>query len=262
MSSSGTKKEASLQANENLNPYSVKAMIFAAGLGTRLHPLTQFKPKALVELNGKTLLEIAITNLLSFGCRKIVVNVHHYAGELIMFLKNHKNFGAEIFISDESDLLLDTGGGLKKARKFLEGDEAFIVHNVDILSDVDIHEFIRIHTSGQDGRIATLMVNSRDSNRVFLVDQNDKLCGWKNFRSGEERISVPSDSLNPVSFCGIQVIEPSIFKLIELEGVFSMVDLYLNLCKNNKIVCWKNDESKWMDVGTIENLSQAEKTFF
>jgi N-acetyl-alpha-D-muramate 1-phosphate uridylyltransferase len=240
----------------------MKAMIFAAGLGTRLFPLTQSKPKALVELNGKTLLEITIRKLLSFGYTEIVVNVHHHASLVVEYLEKNNGFGARICISDESDLLLDTGGGLKKAGEFLSGTEPFIIHNVDILSDINLSEMRNQHLAAMDGRLATLFVNGRESSRAFLVNDENRLCGWRNSKTGETRIPVPSTKLQPVSFCGIHIIEPAIFQKIEMDGVFSMVDLYLALCMTNNIACWKNDTVKWMDVGTIENLKQAEKMFF
>ncbi len=237
-------------------------MLFAAGMGSRLYPLTLFKPKALVEFRGKTLLEIAITRLLAAGCKQIVVNVHHHAKLIIDCLNKNEGFGADIIISDESDLLLDTGGGLKKARKYLEGNEPFIVHNVDILSDLNLNELVQIHMRGKSLKLATLMVNTRESDRVFLINKENHLCGWKNLSTGETKIPIPSEDLIPASFCGIHVIDPKIFSLIEMEGVFSVVDLYLQLCKKNIIYCWRNDHSKWIDVGTTENLTEAEKYFF
>jgi MurNAc alpha-1-phosphate uridylyltransferase len=240
----------------------MKAMIFAAGIGSRLQPLTESKPKALVEIAGKTLLEITIQKLILFGCDEIVINVHHFASQIISFLKEKQNFGARIYISDESDMLLDTGGGLKKASQFLENGGPFILHNVDILSDVNLQELTDIHCCGGKNILATLVVNDREASRVFLVNKNNLLCGWQNLRTGETKISVPSEFLNSVSFCGIHIIDPAIFREIKLKGVFSMVDLYLELSKNHNIQCWRNNQAKWMDVGTIENLSQAEKMFF
>jgi NDP-sugar pyrophosphorylase family protein len=240
----------------------MKAMIFSAGLGTRLLPLTDAKPKALIEIGGKTLLEITIRKLLIFGCNEIVINVHHQADQIIRFLEEKKYFGARVYISDESDQLLDTGGGLKKAVHFLEGNGPFILHNVDILSDIDLYNLAMAHKQYGNDVLATLVVNNRISNRVFLVNKEDRLCGWKNIVTGETKISFPFEFLESVSFCGIHLIDPKLLGLIKMEGVFSIVDLYLGLCKEHKIQCWRDNQSKWIDVGTIENLKLAEKMFF
>jgi NDP-sugar pyrophosphorylase family protein len=240
----------------------MKAMIFAAGLGTRLSPLTNSKPKALIELGGKTLLEITIQKLLKFGCDEIVINVHHFAYQVISFLEEKQYFNAKIYISDESDNLLDTGGGLKKAADFLLNDGPFIVHNVDILSEINLYDLVTVHNQTGSDVLATLVVNNRHASRVLLINSENQLCGWQNVKTGEIKISLPSEFLEKVSFCGIQVIDPSLFSFIKLNGAFSMIDLYLQLCKEHKIQCWKNDQAKWIDVGTIENLKTAEKMFF
>jgi MurNAc alpha-1-phosphate uridylyltransferase len=240
----------------------MKAMIFAAGLGTRLQPLTDSKPKALIEIGGITLLEITIQKLIKFGYNDIIINIHHHATKIIRFLEEKQCFGARINISDESDQLLDTGGGLKKAAHFLESYSPVILHNVDILSDVNLDDLANVHKQNGKDVLATLVVNNRDANRVFLVNKDDRLCGWKNFRTQETKIPVSSEILEPVSFCGIQIVDPKLLSLIKMEGVFSMVDIYLQLCKDYKIQCWRNNQAKWLDVGTIENLKQAEKMFF
>jgi len=240
----------------------MKAMIFAAGLGTRLRPLTDSKPKALVEIGGKALLEIAILKLLNYGYNELVINVHHYASQIISFLEQNQNFGAQVFISDESDILLDTGGGLKKAAHFLNGDSPFLLYNVDILTDLDLYDMEAIHKQHPNDTIATLFVNDRESGRSLLINNEARLCGWKNNNTGETKIPVPSESLESVSFCGIHIINPKIFDLIKNEGIFSMVDLYLSLCKDFGIHCWKNNSARWLDVGTNENLAQAENLFF
>jgi len=237
-------------------------MILAAGLGTRLHPLTDSKPKALVEIGGKALLEIAILKMLNFGYNEIVINVHHYSSQIISFLEQNQNFGAQVFISDESDILLDTGGGLIKAAHFLKGDSPFLLYNVDILTDLDLFEMGNIHNQSANDTIATLFVNERLSGRSHLINNESRLCGWKNNNTGETKIPVPYGTLEPVSFCGIHIINPKIFNLIKNEGIFSMIDLYLSLCKDFRIHCWRNNKAKWLDVGTIENLAQAEKLFF
>ena len=235
-------------------------MIFAAGLGSRLYPLTESKPKALVEICGKTLLEITINQLKSFGIQEFVINVHHFADQIINYLRTNNYFNSKIIVSDESSLLLDTGGGLKKAEDFLKDDSPILIHNVDILSDMDFETFINQHNSKGKEIIASIVVNSRKSGRVFLENDNHFLCGWKNLNTGEEKIPNPQNNLHPVSFCGIHLVNSTIFNLISLEGVFSMVDVYLHLCKNEKIICYK-DNSKWMDVGTIDKLEQAQSLF-
>jgi NDP-sugar pyrophosphorylase family protein len=240
----------------------MKAMIFAAGLGTRLHPLTTSKPKALIEIGGKTLLEITIKRLLKFGFNEIVINVHHFASQIIRFLEQNKYFGASINISDESDQLLDTGGGLKKAAHFLGTDSPILLHNVDILSNIDLEDLLNKHTRSSKDILATLVVNNRVASRVFLVDGDDRLCGWKNKKTGEMKISIRSDNFKEVSFCGIHLIEPRLLELGQMKGVFSMFDLYLQICKDYKITCYQNNEAGWMDVGTLENLKEAEKMFF
>jgi len=240
----------------------MKAMILAAGLGTRLQPLTDSLPKALVKLGGITLLEITIEKLIKFGCDELVINVHHYASKIIDFLEQRKFFKCRINISDESDQLLDTGGGLKHAARFLEGNDPFILHNVDILSDINLFDLEKAYKNYGNDVLATIVVNNRQTNRVFLVNREDQLCGWKNLMTGETKIATPSDMLESVSFCGIHMINPRIFNLIRMDGMFSMVDLYLQLCKEHKIRCWRNNEAKWIDVGTFENLKLAEKLFF
>lgn len=240
----------------------MKAMIFAAGLGTRLFPLTSDKPKALVEIKGKTLLEIVILKLINSGASEIVVNVHHFAEQVKQFLKTNQNFGANIYISDESACLLDTGGGLKKAAALLEGREPFILHNVDILSDLDLIQLYQGHMNRSKEAIATLLVNNRASNRVFLCDKYGSLRGWKNKSAGKSIIPLPVEGLSEVSFCGIHIINNDLLRKISQQGVFSMVDVYLELCKTEKIHCQVNNEAKWMDVGTLENLQQAEKLFY
>jgi NDP-sugar pyrophosphorylase family protein len=232
----------------------VKAMIFAAGLGTRLKPLTDTKPKALVEINGIPLLEITIKKLVSFGYFDIVINVHHFAEQIIEFIKVKNNFGIKISISDESNLLLDTGGGLKKAAPLLFGAEPILVHNVDIISDINLKELYEIHKKNDS--LTTLAVMERDSSRQFLVNNKNELCGWRNNSTGEIKISKTDEiNLHPVAFCGIHVISPQIFKLITEEGVFSVVDLYLRLAKTNKILTSKINSVKWMDVGTLKNIT-------
>ncbi|RMG16441.1 MAG: nucleotidyltransferase family protein, partial [Bacteroidetes bacterium] len=186
----------------------MKAMIFAAGLGTRLRPLTHHRPKALVEVGGKCLLEIVIRRLLAHGFEEIVVNVHHFAGQVEAFLAQHAGFGARIAISDERSLLLDTGGGLRQAAWFFD-EQPFLVHNVDVLSDIDLTAMYQAHL--QSGALATLACRRRQSSRYLLFDEQNHLCGWKNVKSGEVRMSRQVKSCHPLAFSGIHVIDPNIF---------------------------------------------------
>src|SRR5579863_2260173 len=183
----------------------MKAMILAAGLGTRLRPLTDKKPKALVEVCGHTLLEITLSRLRTFGFQEVIVNVHHFADVVVAYLKTHDNFGMHIEISRE-DLLLDTGGGLKKAAWFfLEGpDEPFLLHNVDVLSDIDLARMLRVHREAD--ALATLAVQRRDSSRQLLFGEAGQLCGRRKGTGVDDEILLPSDALKPLAFCGIHVI--------------------------------------------------------
>jgi len=235
-------------------------MIFAAGLGTRLRPLTNNKPKALVEINGKTLLEITIQKLILSGFDEIIVNVHHFAGQVIDFLKQYKTT-ARIEISDEWDLLLDTGGGLKKTAWFFNDNKPFLLHNVDIISDIDLTILYKAHLKNNDA-LATLAVNHRKSTREFLIDENNILTGWRNVHTGEKKISRSStEKPQPVSFCGIHIINPAIFSLITEEGAFSITDLYLRLAVQHNILAYDTGNDKWIDVGTQKKLEQAGKMF-
>lgn len=235
----------------------MKAMIFAAGLGTRLKPLTNKIPKALVEVNGKTLLEHNICKLKSAGTKEIIINVHHYPDLITEFLERKKNFGIHIEISDESCLLLDTGGGLKKAAWFLETKEPFILHNADILSDINIQELYSEHLKNKC--LATLVMKKRNTSRYFLVNQNNEVCGWTNIKENKTIISKNDENLNMLAFCGIHVISPEIFQFFQNEPhVFSIIDKYLELCKKHKIFAIEPKHSYWFDIGNIDKLKQAE----
>ena len=232
-------------------------MIFAAGLGTRLMPLTENKPKALVEIQGVTLIERAIKKLAKSGFDRIIINVHHHAKQLINFLNNN-TFDAEIIISNESSELLDTGGGLKKAKKFFNKNEAFLAYNVDIISDIDLKEMYNYHISS--GAIATLAVRNRKTLRYLLFDENNNLTGWKNIKTGEKIISRETkDKLSRQAFSGIHVISPKIFDLINKTGKFSMIEVYLEIARTQTIKSFNHDDSFWMDIGSIYNLEIINK---
>ena len=238
----------------------MKAMIFAAGLGTRLKPITNDRPKALAEIHGTPLLDIIIRRLINYGFNEIIVNVHHFADRVIDFLQSKNNYGINLKISDERGALLDTGGGLKKASWFFDDNEPFLVHNVDTLTDIDLRDFYNFHK--QNNPLATLLVRHRQGSRFFLFDENKKLCGWENVISKEKVIVTnPGSQLEQLAFSCLHVISPSIFKLIDEDGCFSIIDVYLRLAKLHKIMGYVDDTSYWLDVGTPEKLRRGEDEF-
>jgi NDP-sugar pyrophosphorylase family protein len=225
-----------------------KAMILAAGLGTRLRPITDTLPKALVRVGGHTLLEGAIWHLADYGVKEIVINVHHFADQVIQYIEQNRNFGLNITISDERDQLLDTGGGLKNVSRFFGDGMPFFVRNVDIISDLDLKSMMDQHLKSH--AIATLAIRNRETSRYFLFDPDRRLCGWTNVKTGEKILSVePARNLERLAFSGIHVINPKIFALIREEGKFSLTDLYLRLAKDNLIKGFVETGSVWRDVG-------------
>lgn len=240
----------------------MEALLFAAGLGTRLKEHTQSKPKALVSLAGKPLIQHAIEHLKSSGITHIVVNVHHFADQVIEFIESNHSFGIQIDISDERDLLLDTGGGLKKASQFFGGNEPILIHNVDVISNLDLNKLLEFHR--QNEALATLVVRQRETSRYLMFDKNMLLSGWKNFSSGETIVS-REDSFagsKPFAFSGIHIVQPEIIDLITEEGKFPIMDLYLRLAKNHPIKAYVDQSSLWMDLGKPAQLIEAEKLFF
>ncbi len=238
----------------------MKAMILAAGLGTRLKPFTDKHPKALVEINGKTLLQTNIEYLAGFDIKDVIVNVHHFANQIKKLLKENDDFGSNVTISDESDEVLETGGGLKKASWFFtQTDEPFVLINVDVLTDMDLDAMITQHNFIQP--LATLAVTSRHTSRYFLFDEMPNLCGWKNENTGEQKISRDAREFIEKAFSGIHVISPKIFPEIKLNGKFSMVDVYLELAKTHAINAFDHSNSKFIDVGKPESILKAEKLF-
>jgi NDP-sugar pyrophosphorylase family protein len=238
----------------------MRAMILAAGLGTRLKPLTNTIPKGLVKIKGHTLLELQIKKLKAEGFNQIIINVHHFAEQIVEFLKENKNFGCEIEISDESEKLLDTGGGLKKASHLFSDGNPFLIYNVDILSNINLKKLLTAHNSSDS--IATLAVQDRISSRKFLFDSNYTLCGWMNEKTGDKIISKDTQAkLTPFSFSGIQIVDHRLFKRFPDKDVFSLVDLYLSAAKLEKIEGYIHNEDKWFDLGKIGNLNEAEKLF-
>jgi N-acetyl-alpha-D-muramate 1-phosphate uridylyltransferase len=237
----------------------MKAMIFAAGLGTRMGSLTADKPKALVEVNHKPMLEHVVEYLKSYEVRDIIINVHHFGGLIKDYLRQQQNFGINIEISDESEELLDTGGGLMKAAHFFNDDEPFIAHNVDVLSDTNLYGLINKHRN--EVSIATLVVKKRESSRYFLLDEYGHVRGWLNEKTGQKIIKYPMDNPVKVAFSGIQMIRPLIFHQSRLRGKFSITDLYIDKASELCIATYI-DEGKWFDLGTPENIKEAELKFF
>ena len=238
----------------------MKAMILAAGLGTRLKPFTDKHPKALAAVNGKTILQRNIEYLASYDAKEVIVNVHHFADQIIDFLKENNGFGSNITVSDETNEVLETGGGIKKAAWFFEKDEApFVVMNVDILTDMNLKEMI--FEQKKNNPIATLAVTSRKTSRYFLFDEKNYLGGWKNEKTGEQKISRNSGKYFQKAFSGVHVISPKIFPLIKMSGKFSMVDVYLQLAKTQIIAAFDHSGSKFIDVGKPESILRAEEMF-
>lgn len=238
----------------------MKAMILAAGLGTRLKPFTDQHPKALATVNGQTILERNIEYLASFGIKDVIVNVHHFADQIIDYIKENNGFGSNISISDERDEVFETGGGIKKAAGFFEkSPEPFVVINVDILTDMNLNKMIFQHQ--QNEPLATLAVTSRTTSRYFLFDESNHLCGWKNEKTGNQKISRKSEKYIQKAFSGIHIISPKIFPLIKMEGKFSMIDVYLELAKTYFIEGFDHNNSKFIDVGKPESLLKAEEIF-
>jgi len=237
----------------------MKAMILAAGLGTRLRPLTDDRPKALVEVAGHTLLEITLRRLLQFGIREVIVNVHHFADMVVGYLKKNDNFGMRIEISRE-DVLLDTGGGLKKAAWFFQeegqADEPFLLHNVDVLSTIDFRRMAEAHK--QNRALATLAVQDRETSRYLLFDEQQQLCGRRAGSGQEPEIVRPSKETKALAFSGVHVISPGLLLRLAEGGVFSIINSYLRLAgEGEKILAFRVDEFYWRDLGRPENLTQA-----
>jgi NDP-sugar pyrophosphorylase family protein len=242
----------------------MKAMILAAGLGTRLRPLTNDRPKALVTVAGRTLLELTLSRLRSFGVNEVILNVHHFADMIVDYLEANQNFGMRIEISRE-DVLLDTGGGLKKAAGFfLEGsgskDEPFILDNVDVLSNIDLAQMLRFHH--EHNALATLAVQQRDTSRALLFNEQGQLCGRRIGPGPDAKIewALPAQQVNSLAFCGIHVLSPRIFANLPEQGVFSIIPAYLRLASQGEsILAFRADEYYWRDLGRPENIVEAER---
>ena len=264
-------------------------MIFAAGLGTRLKPLTDTMPKALVRVGGEPLIKRVILNLAAAGVERIVVNVHHFAEQIINYLKDNDNFGLDIRISDETAGLLETGGGIKKAAPLFDPATPILIHNVDILSNVDLREFYQIASRSEEGKVkseesecesekgkvkseksnccdavdAVLLVSWRKTKRYLLFNDDMKLVGWTNIETGEVRSPYPE--LNPkecrmYAFAGIHALSPRLLKMMdEFPDRFGIIDFYLKACATHNIKGYVKDDLKLMDIGKLDTLAQAEE---
>lgn len=229
----------------------------AAGLGTRLYPLTSDKPKALVELNGVTLLERAIRKVSELNPSEIVVNIHHFGDQVLDFLQHTHNFNLPIVVSDERAQLLDTGGAILKARDLLGNSEPFLVYNVDVLSSIDLKALWAFHQ--EKNGLATLAVRERITDRYLLFNERMELSGWRNKKTGEEILARSAKILKELAFCGIQIIQPEIFAKITESGRFSVIQLYLRLAQQEQIYGYHDTSDLWMDLGKPEHLAAAEK---
>jgi NDP-sugar pyrophosphorylase family protein len=240
----------------------MRAMVLAAGLGTRLRPLTNDRPKALVEIAGRSLLELTLERLASVGGREVIINVHHFADLVIEYLKAKNNFGLHVEISRE-ELLLDTGGGLKKAGWFFlqdpaRLDEPFILHNVDVISTIDFQRLLQFHN--ENPALATLAVQKRESSRYLLFDERGELCGRRIGRDQEPELVRATPNLQELAFSGIHVISPRLLTKMTETGVFSIIATYLRLAgQGEKILAFRADEYCWRDLGKLEDLRQAEQ---
>jgi NDP-sugar pyrophosphorylase family protein len=236
-----------LQAREN------KAMILAAGLGTRLKTLTEHTPKALVQWEGKPLLEHIILKLKSDGFRSIIINVHHHAEMIMDFVKQKNRFGIGIEFSHEKDELLDTGGGIANAAWFF-GDDPFLVHNVDVISNIELANMYKAHL--KSGAIATLAVKERVTSRSLLMNEASELKGWRDNRSGETILTGPSaDGLIPIAFSAIHIMDPKVFPLFPKEKRFPLMPFYLELAKTHSVNLYRHDRDSWIDMGKMESYT-------
>ena len=240
------------------NSHVQKAMIFAAGLGTRFKPWTDKHPKALAVVNGKSLLQRNVEYLQQYGITDVVVNVHHFADQIIDAVKRSNGWGSNIIISDEKEEVLETGGGLLKAKHYLQG-ETFLTINVDILTDANLTDFIKTHR--QQEAAITLAVRDRRTQRYLLFSKDNRLCGWRNTDTEKEKIAVEANEYIEKAYSGIAVFEPSVFDAITQTGKFSLIDVYLSMASAHKIIGYDHSQSKVLDVGKPESVAIAESMF-
>jgi NDP-sugar pyrophosphorylase family protein len=240
----------------------MQAMIFSAGLGTRFKPWTDSHPKALALVNGKSLLQRNIEYLQQYGIREVIVNVHHYADQLTGAIEKNNGWGSKVKISDERVELLDTGGGLLKAKKFFTPGERFITCNADILTDLNIDDLLSFHIEKK--ALITFGVTERITSRYLLFDENDRLCGWKNTKTGETKISIPQIHYTEMAYSCVVIFEYDIFRLMEEKGFlgkFSLIDVYLALAAEHLILGYDHSGDRLVDVGKPESVAIAESVF-
>ena len=235
------------------------SMIFAAGLGTRFKPWTDKHPKALAVVNGKTLLQRNVEYLQQYGISNVIVNVHHFADQIIDAVKHGHGWGSDIIISDETNEILETGGGLLKAKDLFKFGERIITCNVDILTDLDLNKLIAFHEKYKP--LISFAVTNRKTSRYFLFDDKGRLCGWRNTKTGEERTVIPKPGLIEKAYSCVVVFEPEIFSLIPFRGKFSLVDVYLKLAADHLILGYDHTGDRFVDVGKPENIAIAESLF-
>lgn len=238
----------------------MKAMIFAAGLGTRLKPLTDTMPKAMIPIAGKPMLQYVIEKLKAAGFTDIIINIHHFGEQIIDFVKSNNSFDIRIEFSDEKEKLLDTGGGIKRAASFFNDGRPFLIHNVDIISNIDLKQFYESHL--KTNNLATLVCSKRETSRYLLFDKNRCLKGWVNRKTGE--VKSPTTNFNPneynqLAFSGIHVISPLVFDLMDsFPDKFSIIDFYISMCNHNNIVYYSPENLQIIDIGKHESLQLAE----
>jgi len=237
-----------------------KAMIFAAGLGTRLKPFTEKHPKALFTVNGKTLLDRNVEYLKQYGITDIIINLHHFGEQIRSHAIKNNNWGINIAFSDESADLLDTGGGLLKAAKYFEEVDNFVLYNADILTNLNLDKMKEYHL--QNTPLATLSVSDRKTSRYFLFDKNTRLCGWKNVLTGELKLMQQMDAYNPLAFGGIHIINKQMLTTRStIQQKFSITDWYLDICAENTILGFEETGAEFVDVGKMDSVEKAEKLF-
>ncbi len=235
------------------------AMIFSAGLGTRFKPWTDHHPKALAMVNGKSLLQRNIEYLQQYGIKNVVVNVHHFADQIVNAVTANEGWGSNIIISDETNEVLETGGGLLKAKDLLVNDQPFFTLNADFLTDLNLHKLLSFHQ--QKKGLISFGITTRKSSRNFLFDENSRLCGWMNNATGETRIAIDKPGLKPMAYSCVAVFEPAFFELVPQRGKFSLVDTYLSLAATHPIYGYDHTGDKLVDVGRTESVAVAESLF-
>jgi NDP-sugar pyrophosphorylase family protein len=248
-----------MSTNADNSPLGAGGMIFAAGLGTRFKPWTDKHPKALAVVNGKSLLQHNIEYLQQYGIKDVIVNVHHFADQIIDAATINKGWGSNIIISDESDEVLETGGGLLKAKNLFKPGKRFITCNADFLTDLDINKLVAFHE--QKKALISFAVTTRKTSRYLLFDENDRLCGWRNIKTGEEKISIQKDAYTEKAYSCVVVFEYDIFRLISFTGKFSLIDVYLSLAAGHPIYGYDHSGDRLVDVGKPESIAIAEQLF-